>query len=164
MSSKAAYDSLFNTLFIVISLTVAPFIAVQLQTQIAGYRWWAVLSFDLPIMCTIGIWGFAVFSDSAHWRVVGWSALVYQITRAPFVIAADVLGISNFVETPWGELFPPVSTVIEAALSLLFAYLILTRYYSVVNVRKRTTDYLILGSTIGALGVYTFLIAFILSA
>ena len=56
MVSKAAYDGLFNTFFIVVSLTVAPFVSGEIASPIRAYQIWAALSFYLPFIATIILW------------------------------------------------------------------------------------------------------------
>jgi hypothetical protein len=158
--SKAAYDGLFNTLFIVISLTVAPFVSGQIVSPIRAYQIWAALSFDLPIIATIILWGYAVFSNSKGYRVASWSSLIYQIARAPFVIVTDILGIPVFVKTSLGHL-SPIVVLIEMALSLPPAFLIMKQYrYTVGSKSSRRTDYVAWATPIMLLGVYTYVVSF----
>lgn len=158
--SKAAYDGLFNTFFIVISLTVAPFVSGQIVSPIRAYQIWAALSFYLPLIATIILWGYAVFSNSKEYRVASWSSLIYQIARAPFVIATDILGIPVFVKTPLAHLLPPL-VLIEMALSLPPAFLIMKQYRDkVASKSSRRTDYVAWATPIILLGVYTYLVSF----
>lgn len=158
--SKAAYDGLFNTFFIVISLTVAPFVSGQIANPNRPYQIWAALSFDLPLIATIILWGYAVFSNSKEYRVASWSCLVYQIARAPFVIVTDILGIPVFVKTPLGNL-SAIPAFIETAVSLLAAFLIMKQYrYTVASKSLRITDYIAWVTPIILLGFYTYVVAF----
>jgi hypothetical protein len=157
--SKSAYDGLFNTFFIVISLTVAPFVSGQIANQNRPYQIWAALSFDLPLIATIILWGYAVFSDSKVYRIASWSCLIYQIVRAPFVIVADILGIQAFVETPLGNL-SPIPASVETAVSLLAAFLIMKQYRKkVASKSSKRADYVAWAAPTILLGLYAYLIA-----
>lgn len=158
--SKAAYDGLFNTFFIVISLTVAPFVSSQVASPIRAYQIWAALSFYLPLIATIILWGYAVFSNSTHYRIASWSCLIFQIARAPFVIATGILGIPVFVQTSLGHL-SPIAVLLETALSMPPAFLIMKQYCDkIASKSPRRTDYFAWTTPIILLGVYTYAISF----
>lgn len=158
--SKAAYDGLFNTFFIVISLTVAPFISSQVTSAIRPYQIWVALAFYLPLIATIILWGYAVFSNSTQYRIASWSCLVYQIARAPFVIATNILGIPVFVLTSLGHL-SPIPVLIETVLSLAAAFRIMKQYCDkVASKSPRRTDYFAWAAPIILLGAYTYAISF----
>ena len=158
--SKAAYDGLFNSFFIVITLTIAPFISSQIESPIRAYQIWSALSFYLPLIATIILWGYAVFSDSKEYRIASWSSLIYQIAKAPFVIVTDILGIRGFVNTSLGHL-PLIMILIETTVSLLPAFLIMKQYrYTVASKSSRRNDYVAWATPIILLGVYTYVVSF----
>ena len=158
--SKATYDGLFNSLFIVITLTIAPFMSSQIASPIRAYQIWAALSFYLPLIATIILWGYAVFSNSKEYRIASWSSLIYQIAKAPFVIVTDILGIQGFVNTSLGHL-PLILVLIEMAVSLPPAFLIMKQYrYTVASKSSGRTDYVAWATPIILLGVYTYVVSF----
>jgi len=160
--SRATYDGLFNTVFIVISLTVVPFVSREIASPTRAYQIWAALSFDLPVVATIILWGSAVFANSIRYRVASWSALIYQIARTPFVIAVDILGITTFVQIPLGQLMPYAS-LLEIALSLLPAFLVMKQYCYRVATKPPKKDYIAWLAPIIALGAYTYVISLFIS-
>ena len=161
MVPKSAYDGLFNTFFLVISLTVAPFVSSQIVNPIRGYGLWAALAFYLPLSATIILWGYAVFSDSVRYRIASWSSLIYQITRAPFATAVYILRIPGFVQAVSGA-FSAIPIVVEIAASMIPAFLIMKHYCVRVARKKspRRADYLAWAVPIILFGVYSYFIAF----
>ncbi len=161
-TDSTMYDSLFNTLFIVISVTVAPFLANLMQSPIYNYKLWACVSFVIPIMSTIIIWAIAVFRNSVSLRVMGWFTLVYEVARAPFVIATEVVGLESFSNTAFGN--TPLSVSLELIASLVGGCLIMKRYHSVLKIKARFVEWLrIPVIVICALAIYEFLVGWILS-
>lgn len=128
------FDSLFNTLFIVISITIVPFIATLMQSQTMAYKSWAALSFVSPIMLTILIWGVAVFRDSVLLRVAGWGALAFQIARVPFVLLVEIVGISYAANVFWGS--TPLYPIVEFTVAATFGELIAKKYSEMVEAKK----------------------------
>jgi hypothetical protein len=153
---KAIYDGLFDTFFIVISLAVAPFVSSEIASSVRAYQIWAALSFDLPLIVIVIVWGFAIFSDSIEYRIASWSALIFQIVRVPFVVATDILGITAYVQTP----FWVISLPFEVALSMIPAYLIMNRYCNYVSSEPpKLAEYLAWVLPIVLLGAYTYVVS-----
>jgi hypothetical protein len=126
----SVYDNLFNTLFIVISITVAPFISYLFQSPFWAYKYWAAFSFAFPILLTIFIWATAVFSNSLSLRVVGWSALLFQIARAPFIILFEILALTSFVSAYFflGGIVFIVPAIIESIIAIILGEMVVRRY------------------------------------
>jgi hypothetical protein len=149
------YDNLFNTLFIVVSITVVPFLGALMQSGPFYLKAWVGLSFVLPVMITILIWGLAVFRASVTWRIAGWCALFYQIARAPFVVLTEVFGFEVFSKIGWLEYIPWIVEIVSA---VILGTLILGPYSSLSDARPTRRRYLIPYLVVGLLALYVYLI------
>ena len=160
------YDSLFDSLFIIISVTMAPFFANLMQSPIYRYKMWTTFSFVAPILATVIIWAYAIFRDSVQIRIIGWFSLVYQITRTPFVIYAQLVGLENLKKTivPVGPIFIPVGPIFEFLASIGVGFLIAKRYNSLLESKTNIFDWLPLPVfAVLLLALFEAVVSFILS-
>lgn len=154
--SDALYDNLFNTLFIVVSITVVPFLGALMQNGAFYLRAWVALSFVLPVMMTVMIWAFAVFRNSITWRIAGWCILLYQITRAPFVVMTELFGFDAFSKIGPSGYIPLIIEIISA---VTLGTLILRRYNSLLNIKLTSRLHLIPYLVVIPLALYIYLIS-----
>jgi hypothetical protein len=154
--SVASYDNLFNTLFIVVSVTIVPFLGALMQNGAFYLRTWVVLSFFLPIMMTVMIWALAVFRGSDILRIVAWCILLFQITRAPFVVLSELYGFDTFNKV---GLYGYLPVVIETLLTVTLGTLIRSRYNSLLGVEPTTRLKLIPYLVAVPLALYVLLIS-----
>lgn len=143
-----------------VSVTVVPFLSSLMQNGAFYLRAWVALSFALPIMMTVMIWAWAVFGNSVILRIAGWCILLYQITRAPFVVLTELFGFDAFSKLGLYGYIPPI---IETLLAVTLGTLIRRRYNSLLNIKATIHLKLIPYVIVVPLALYVYLISLFVS-